>query len=110
MAADVAGYTRLMERAEEQTHTRLMRINQKIVMAMLAQHEGTLVKHTGDGFLATFRSAVSAAQCGLAIQEQTALVLAESPVSTLAELRAQLRRGAGPVKVRAADRILDLTR
>lgn len=72
MAADVAGYTRLMERAEEQTHTRLMQINQKIVMAMLAQHEGRLVKHTGDGFLATFRSAVSAANCGLAIQEQTA--------------------------------------
>ena len=45
-----------------------------------------------------------------AIREEAALALAESPVSSLAELRGQLRRGAGPVKVRAADRILDLTR
>ena len=62
LAADVAGYTRLMERAEEETHRRLMQINQSIVLAALAQHDGKLVKHTGDGFLATFRSAVSGAQ------------------------------------------------
>jgi TolB-like protein len=68
-----------MERAEEQTHTRLMQINQRIVLAMLAQHEGTLVKHTGDGFLATFRSAISAAHCALAIQEQTSAANRDRP-------------------------------
>jgi hypothetical protein len=45
-----------------------------------------------------------------AIQEQVALAFAELPISTLAELRVLLRRGGGPVKVRAADRIFDLTR
>ena len=50
LAADVAGYTRLMERAEDETHRRLMQINQRIVLATLAEHDGTLVKHTGDGF------------------------------------------------------------
>ena len=72
LIADVAGYARLMERAEEETHGRLTQINRRIVLATLAQHDGTLIKHTGDGFLATFRSAVSAAHCALAIQEQTA--------------------------------------
>jgi adenylate cyclase len=81
LAADVAGYTRLMERAEEETHRRLMQINQSIVLAALAQHGGKLVKHTGDGFLATFRSAVSGAHCALAIQEQTAAVNAGQPAS-----------------------------
>ena len=81
LAADVAGYTRLMERAEDETHRRLMQINQRIILATLAEHDGTLVKHTGDGFLATFRSAVSAAHCGLAIQERTAAANSDVPAS-----------------------------
>lgn len=46
----------------------------------------------------------------LAIREQAALALAESPTSGFPELRLLLRTGAGAVKVRAAARILDLTR
>ena len=40
------GYTGLMERAEEETHQRLMQINRRVVQVTLAQHNGTLVKHT----------------------------------------------------------------
>lgn len=81
LVADVAGYTRLMERAEEETHRRFTQINQKIVLATLAQHDGTLIKHTGDGFLATFRSVVSAAKCALAIQDRMAAVNDGLPAS-----------------------------
>jgi adenylate cyclase len=72
LVADVAGYTALMERAEEETYRRLKQINKSVVQAVLTEHDGMLVKHTGDGFIATFMSAVSAAHSALAIQERTA--------------------------------------
>lgn len=81
LVADVVGYTGLMERAEEETHRRLMQINRGVVQATLVQHDGTLVKHTGDGFIATFMSAVSAAHCALAIQEGTAAANGGLPAS-----------------------------
>lgn len=79
LVADVAGYTGLMERAEDDTHRRLMQINQSIVQVLLAEHDGTLVKNTGDGFVATFDSVVSAAQAALAIQERTTAANAGLP-------------------------------
>ena len=78
LAADVAGYTRLMERAEEVTHQRLMHIHRTIVLAALAHRDGSIVKHTGDGFLATFKSAVLATCCALEIQEKVAEVNADA--------------------------------
>ena len=81
LAADVAGYTRLMERAEELTHQRLMHIHRTIVLVVLARHGGSIVKHTGDGFLATFGSAVAAARCALEIQTEVATASARTPAA-----------------------------
>jgi len=61
LAADVAGYARLMETREEETHGRLMRFMHTVVEPAIADHRGRLVKNTGDGFLAAFDNAVDAA-------------------------------------------------
>jgi adenylate cyclase len=67
-----------MERAEEVTHQRLMHIHRTIVLTALAHRDGSIVKHTGDGFLATFKSAVLATCCALEIQEKVAEVNADA--------------------------------
>jgi len=69
LIADVAGYTRLMEAAEAETHTRLMALMDEIVRPGTAAHNGRLVKNTGDGFLASFGSVNNAVQCAVAIQQ-----------------------------------------
>jgi adenylate cyclase len=60
LAADVAGYSRLMGADEEGTHERLRARLQELVNPKIAQHRGPVVKNTGDGFLAEFASSVSA--------------------------------------------------
>lgn len=60
MAADVAGYSRLMHDDEEATHARLTALLADIVRPTVAEHGGRIVKNTGDGFLAEFPSAVQA--------------------------------------------------
>jgi len=77
LAADVSGYSRLMERAEDLTYRRMTHIHNTIVLPSITQHEGKIVKHTGDGFLATFESAVAATLCALEIQAKTAAANAE---------------------------------
>jgi len=68
MAADVAGYSRLMHDDEEGTHTRLTALLGDIVAPAIAEHGGRVVKHTGDGFLAEFPSAVEAVRAALHFQ------------------------------------------
>lgn len=60
MVADVAGYSRLMHNDEETTHARLTALLADVIEPAIAQHGGRIVKHTGDGFLAEFPSAVEA--------------------------------------------------
>jgi adenylate cyclase len=69
--ADVAGYTRLMEAYEEDTHRRLMVLRDAVINVSLAANEGRIVKRTGDGFLALFPSAKHAIDCALTIQRAT---------------------------------------
>jgi adenylate cyclase len=69
LIADVAGYTRLMEAGEAETHTRLMALFDEIIRPAIATHHGRMVKSTGDGFLATFGSVNSAVQCAVGIQQ-----------------------------------------
>ena len=52
LAADVAGYSRLMGTDEEGTHDRLKGHLQELVNPKIAEHRGRVVKNTGDGFLA----------------------------------------------------------
>jgi class 3 adenylate cyclase len=60
LAADVAGYSRLMHTEEEATHARLTALLTDAVAPAIAEHGGRLVKNTGDGFLAEFPCAVEA--------------------------------------------------
>jgi adenylate cyclase len=70
LAADAAGYSRLMEADEEGTHARMMRLWTEVMRPELEALHGQVIKHTGDGFLAIFGSASDAARCALAIQRE----------------------------------------
>jgi adenylate cyclase len=65
LAADVAGYARLMHDDEEATHARLTALLADAVRPGIAEHRGRIVKNTGDGFLAEFPSAVEAVRAAL---------------------------------------------
>src|SRR3954452_19269675 len=70
MAADVAGYSRLMHHAEEATHTELTAILAEAVNPAIIEHSGRIVKNTGDGFLAEFPSAVEAVRAAVLFQSR----------------------------------------
>ena len=69
LAADVAGYSRLMHADEEATHAKLTALLTDAVNPAITEHGGRIVKNTGDGFLAEFPSAVQAVRA--AVQFQT---------------------------------------
>ncbi len=69
LAADIAGYTRLMGLDEAGTHARLQALHAEIVDPAVAAHYGRVFKTTGDGFLVEFPSAVDAVRCALALQK-----------------------------------------
>jgi class 3 adenylate cyclase len=68
LAADVAGYSRLMGADEEGTHERLKAHLAELVNPKVKEHRGRLVKNTGDGFLTEFASVVDAVRCATEIQ------------------------------------------
>jgi adenylate cyclase len=68
LAADVAGYSRLMGRDEERTLAQLKALRKMLLDPTIAAHRGRIVKTTGDGILVEFASAVDAARCSVEIQ------------------------------------------
>src|SRR5262249_45005785 len=68
LAADVAGYSRLMGADEEGTHGRLKAHLRELVDPKLKEHRGRIVKNTGDGLLAEFGSVVDAVRCAVEVQ------------------------------------------
>jgi adenylate cyclase len=68
VAADVAGYSRLMGADDEGTHERLKAHLHELVDPKIAEHHGRTVKNTGDGFLAEFASVVDAVRCAVELQ------------------------------------------
>jgi adenylate cyclase len=72
LAADVAGYSRLMGADEVGTLAALKSIRGEIVDPALANHKGRIVKTTGDGMLMEFASAVDAVTCAMAVQSKMA--------------------------------------
>jgi TolB-like protein len=72
LAADVAGYSRLMGADEEGTHERFTAHLTGLVDPKIAQHHGRIVKSTGDGFLAEFASVVDAVRCAVEVQREMA--------------------------------------
>ena len=69
LAADVAGYSRLIEADEEGTLERLKALRHELLDPKIAEHHGRIVKTTGDGMLVEFASVVDALRCGVAVQQ-----------------------------------------
>jgi TolB-like protein/class 3 adenylate cyclase len=72
LAADVAGYSRLMHDDEEATHTKLTALLRGSVSPAIIEHGGRIVKNTGDGFLAEFPSTVEAVRAAVQFQDHIA--------------------------------------
>jgi adenylate cyclase len=68
LAADVAGYSRLMGVDEEGTHERLKAHLRELIDPKIEEHRGHIVKNTGDGMLAEFASVVDAVRCAAQVQ------------------------------------------
>ena len=72
LAADVAGYSRLIEADEAGTLQTFKTIREEVFDPKIAAHHGRLVKTTGDGFLAEFSSVVDALHCATEVQARMA--------------------------------------
>src|SRR3954454_18394130 len=72
LAADVAGYSRLMAADEVGTLAALKAVRTEVVDPAITEHNGRIVKTTGDGMLVEFASAVDAATCAMAVQRRMA--------------------------------------
>jgi len=73
LAADVAGYSRLMERDEAGTLARLRTLRRDLIDPKIAEHKGRIVKTTGDGILIEFPSVVEAVACAVVLQREMAV-------------------------------------
>jgi adenylate cyclase len=89
LVADIAGYTRLMEAYEFDTHRRLSALREEIIASALKDLRGRVVKHTGDGFIAVFVSVNDAVHCAIRIQQTVHKCEREIP----AEQRIRFRMG-----------------
>src|SRR5437763_15520874 len=72
LAADIAGYSRLMGADEEGTLARLKALRAELIDPGIAQHNGRIVETTGDGMLVEFGSVVDAMRCATRVQEAMA--------------------------------------
>ena len=73
LAADVVGYSRLMEHAETDTFERLLAHRKELFEPEIERHHGRVFKLMGDGLLAEFASVVDAVECAAAIQQGMAV-------------------------------------
>src|SRR5271168_3087237 len=101
LAADVAGYSRLIEADEEGTLGRLKALRAEVIDPKIAGHRGRIVKTTGDGLLVEFASVVDALRCAAEVQA----AMAESNVPTPPDHRIEFRIGIhqGDVVVEEGD-------
>src|SRR5262245_48605006 len=89
LAADVVGYSRLMEADEAGTLATLKARRNGVLNPLVAKHQGRVFKTTGDGVLVEFASAVNAVQCAVDLQQAMAAANVDQPE----DLRIVLRIG-----------------
>jgi adenylate cyclase len=89
LAADVAGYSRLMGADEEGTLERLKTLRYELLDPKIAEHKGRIVKTIGDGLLVEFASVVDAVRCAVAVQR----AMAERDTGARADDRIEWRIG-----------------
>jgi adenylate cyclase len=101
LAADVAGYSRLIGADEAGTLQAFKTIRAKVLESKIAEHNGRLVKTTGDGFLVEFSSVVDALRCATEVQTH----MAERNVTVPTDRRIEFRIGinVGDVVVEDGD-------
>ena len=93
LAADVAGYSRLMEADEEGTLAALRAVRRELSDPKIAEHRGRIVKTTGDGLLVEFLSVVDAVRCAVAVPRGMAARNAAVPVARRIEFRLGVNLG-----------------
>jgi TolB-like protein/Tfp pilus assembly protein PilF len=93
LAADVAGYSRLMGIDEEGTHRDLKAHCHELVEPKIQQHRGRIIKNTGDGFLAEFTSVLDAVRCAAEIQQGMTVRNAKRPDDRRIEFRIGVHQG-----------------
>ena len=79
LAADVVGYSRLMEADEEGTLARMKKLRNDVIDPKIAEYNGRIFKTTGDGLLAEFPSAVDAVRHAVDVQRSIAQLNADVP-------------------------------
>jgi adenylate cyclase len=89
LAADVAGYSRLMGEDEEGTLDALKAIRRELADPKIKEHLGRIVKTTGDGLLLEFASVVDAVRCAVEVQRE----MAERNADVAPDRRIELRMG-----------------
>jgi adenylate cyclase len=89
LAADVAGYSRLMGADEEGTLEHLKALRRELLDPKIAEHRGRIVKTTGDGMLVEFASVVDAVRCAVEVQQ----AMPEWNTGVAADSRIELRIG-----------------
>jgi class 3 adenylate cyclase len=89
LAADVAGYSRLMGADEEGTHERVRGHLRDLVDPKVKEHRGRIVKNTGDGMLAEFSSVIEAVRCAVELQRG----MADRNMETVEDKRITFRIG-----------------
>jgi TolB-like protein len=101
LAADVAGYSRLMGADEEGTHERLKAHRRELVDPKISEHSGRIVKTTGDGMLVEFPSVVDAVRC--AAELQRAMIDREAGIPENRRIRFRIGINLGDVIVEDDD-------
>src|SRR3984893_6536135 len=101
LAADVAGYSRLMGADEEGTHERLKAVHRQLVDPKITEHHGRIVKTTGDGLLVEFPSVVDAMCC--AAEMQRGMIDREPELSDERRIRFRIGINLGDVIVENDD-------
>ena len=89
LAADVAGYSRLMGADEEGTLAALKALRRELTDPKIKEHRGRIVKTTGDGLLLEFASVVDAVRCAVEVQRE----MAERNAGVAPDRRIEFRRG-----------------
>jgi adenylate cyclase len=93
LAADVAGYSRLMGLDEAGTLARLKALRRDLIDPEIAEHMGRVVKTTGDGLLIEFPSVVEAVACAVAVQQSMGLHNSSTPADQRIEFRVGINTG-----------------
>src|SRR5439155_17498829 len=101
LAADVAGYSRLMGADEEGTHERLKAVHRQLVDPKIAEHHGRIVKTTGDGMLVEFASVVDAMRC--AAEVQRGMIDREPEAADARQIRYRIGVNLGDIIAEADD-------